>query len=180
MSHQPFEEWIFQDEDLSFVQRNMLQAHLDVCAQCRRLCESWGEIQSELSHPEMMAPRPGFEARWRLRYADEMLRASRRQISWILGMTIMAAAVLAVPLMIQFLSMLEAPAVFGGSVIRDILEIDLALRLASGLVRALLAEVSSRLAPAGWAGLGIALLGFTTAWLFSLYRFVFQPVERGG
>ncbi len=180
MSHQPFEEWIFQDEDLSVEQHNMLQTHLDECSRCRRLYESWGEIQSELINPEMMAPMPGFEARWRLRNAEQVQRASKRQISWMLGVTILAAALLAVPLTMQLYAMLEAPAVVGGSVIRDILEIDLTLRLAGGLVRALLGEVSSRLAPAGWAGLGIALLGFTTAWMISLYRFVFQPVERGG
>jgi anti-sigma factor RsiW len=180
MSHQPFEEWIFQDEDLSAEQHNLLQTHLDECSRCRRLHESWAEIQSELGHPEMTAPTHGFEARWRLRNAEQVQRASKRQISWMLGVTILAAAVLAVPLTLQVYAMLEAPAVVGGSLIRDLLEIDLTLRLAGGLVRALLAEMSSRLAPAGWAGLGMTLLGFTTAWLLSLHRFVFQPVERGG
>jgi hypothetical protein len=180
MSHQPFEEWIFQDEDLSVEQHNMLRAHLDGCPRCRRLHDSWEDIQSELVGPEMAAPAPGFEVRWRLRHAEQRQRASKRQISWMLGLTILAAGVLAVPLMLQLYAMLEAPAVVGGSLIRDILEIDLTVRLAEGLVRALLGEASSRLAPAGWAGLGIALLGFSTAWLLSLYRFVFQPVERGG
>jgi hypothetical protein len=127
-----------------------------------------------------MAPMPGFEARWRLLNAEQRRRASKRQISWMLGVTILAAAVLAVPLMIQFYAMLEAPAAVGGAVIRDILEIDLTLRLTGGLVWALLGEMSSRLAPAGWAGLGIALFGLVAIWVLSLYRFVFQPIERGG
>jgi hypothetical protein len=76
--------------------------------------------------------------------------------------------------------MLDAPATFSGAVIRDILSIDLTLRLAGGLVRALMGEVSSRLSPAGWAGIGLALMTSTAAWVLSLYRFAFQPVERGG
>jgi predicted anti-sigma-YlaC factor YlaD len=180
MSHQPFEEWIFQDEVLSVEQRNMLQAHLDECSRCRQLNDSWEDIRSDLADPEMASPTPGFEARWRVRKAEQRRFASKRQISWMLGVTILTAGVLAIPLTMQILAMLEAPAVVGGSVIRDILEIDLTLRLTAGLIRALLEEVSTQLAPAGWAGLSVALLGFTTAWVLSLYRFAFRPIERGG
>jgi predicted anti-sigma-YlaC factor YlaD len=180
MSHQPFEAWIFQDEELSPEERKTLQAHLDECLWCRDLQSSWEGARSALGHPEMMAPEPGFEVRWRRLRHEERRRAEKRQISWALGVTILAAAMLAVPLALQVYAMLGAPAAVGGTVIRDILEIDLTLKLAGGLVRALLGEATSRLAPAGWAGLGIALFGFTTAWMLSLYRFVFQPNERGG
>lgn len=180
MSHQPFELWIFQDEDLSAEQRRTLQAHLDECSRCRGLYASWEGARSELADAEMIGPDPGFQARWRLRHAEQRRQAAKRQISWTLGLTILAAGVVAVPLGLQILSILEAPAAVGGSVIRDILEIDLTLKLAGGFVRALLGEVTSRLAPAGWAGIGIALSASTAIWMLSLYRFAFQPVERGG
>lgn len=180
MSHQPFEAWIFQDEELSPDERKTLRAHLDECLRCRDLNASWEGARSALSHPEMMAPEPGFEMRWRRLRQEERRRLEKRQISWALGLTILAAAMVAVPLGLQVYAMLESPAVVGGSVIRDLLEIDLTLRLTGGFIRALMIEITSRLAPAGWAGMGIALIGFTAAWMLSLYRFVFQPIERGG
>jgi len=62
-------------------------------------------------------------------------------------------------------------------VIRGILSLDLALKLSGGFLRALLSGVASQLVPAGWAGIGLALLGFTAVWVLSLYRFAFQPVK---
>jgi predicted anti-sigma-YlaC factor YlaD len=180
MSHQPFEAWIFQDEELSPEAGKALQAHLDECQRCRDLQMSWQGARSALNHPEMMAPEPGFEIRWRTLRQEDRRRAEKRQISWALGLTILAAAMVALPLALQVYAMLQAPAAVGGTLIRDILEVDLTLRLAGGLVRALVSEATSRLAPAGWAGLGIALFGFTATWMFSLYHFVFQPIERGG
>lgn len=180
MSHQPFEAWIFEDDELSLEQRRMLQSHLEECPRCRRLAASWEGVRTALREAEMVAPEPGFEARWSARLIDQRRSAAKRQISWVLGLTILAAGLLALPLALQVYTIAEAPAAVGGVVIRDILEIDLALRLAGGFVRALFGEVGSRLAPAGWAGLSLALAGFTAAWVLSLYRFVFQPVERGG
>lgn len=180
MSHPPFEAWIFEDTGLSPGQRRMLQRHLDECLRCRQLEASWQGVRTTLRDPEMVAPEPGFQTRWRALQIDRRRRAAKRQISWALALTILAAGVLAVPLAWQVYAMAEAPAVVGGSIIREILEIDLTLRLAGGFSRALLGEVSSRLAPAGWAGLGLALVGFTAAWVLSLYRFVFQPIEGGG
>jgi anti-sigma factor RsiW len=180
MSHQPFEAWIFAEEDLSSEQRESLKDHLAECAHCREVHISWEAARSGLSHPEMVGPEPGFEDRWRARQAERRQLVGKRQISWMLGLTVAAAGLLAIPLGLQILAMMDAPAAVGGFVIRDMIEIDLVVKFAVGLARSLAGEMSSRIAPVGWAGVGIGLLAFTAAWVFSLYRFAFQPTERGG
>lgn len=180
MSHQPFEEWIFQDEDLSLEQRGVLHVHLDGCSRCCELYGAWGAAQSELIGADLVGPGIGFAARWRARYAEQWQRTAKRQVSWTLGLTILGAGALAVPLIMQVYAAMESPAVVGGSVIQGALSLDLTLKLGGGLLRALLNHVMAQLAPTGWAGMGLGLLTFTTIWMLSLYRFAFQPVKRGG
>ena len=177
MSHQPFEEWIFEEEGLPLEQRKRLQVHLDGCRRCQALYAAWEGIRSDLADPQMVGPEPGFASRWRARYAEQSLDTARRQVSWALGLTILGAGVLAIPLAMQVYAVLEAPAAAGGSVIRGILSLDLALKLSGGFLRALLSGVASQLVPAGWAGIGLALLGFTAVWVLSLYRFAIQPIK---
>ena len=177
MSHQPFEEWIFEDEVLPVEKTRMLQAHLEDCLRCRNLSDAWHGARLGLMEAEVAEPTHGFVIRWQTRQAEERKQAARGQVSWVLGLTILGSCVLALPIALEVISLLEAPAAVGSAVIREILSLGLAFRLTGQFMRALLVETTAQLPVAAWVGLGVTLLGFVFAWALSLYRFAFRPVE---
>lgn len=82
MSHQPFELWIFTQEDLSPEQTEALQAHLQSCVNCYGLAAAWRQVEPLVINTQMVAPTPGFVERWELRLEKERLRIQRRQSLW--------------------------------------------------------------------------------------------------
>ena len=177
MSHQPFEEWIFEDEVLPVEKTRMLQAHLEDCSRCRKLSEAWHGARLVLVDPEIVEPAHGFVTRWQARQTEQRRRAAREQVSCVLGSAILGSGVLALPIALEVYSLLEAPAAVGSAVIREILSVSLTFKLAGQFVRALLVETAFQLPTAAWVGIGLALLGFVLVWVLSLYRFAFRPVE---
>jgi len=89
MSHQPFEAWILDFEQLSDEDRHSLQEHLSTCNQCQRLQSNWQGVSRELHAPQIVAPAPGFTQRWQSSLAERRVREQRRQawraFRWFLG-----------------------------------------------------------------------------------------------
>jgi len=177
MSHQPHEELIFEDEVLPAEKTRFLQAHLEDCLRCRELSDAWHGARLGLMDPEVSEPTHGFVTRWQARQAERRRQAARSQVSWVLSLALLGSGFLAWPIALEVYSLLEAPAAVGSAVIREILSLGLACRLAGQFMRALLVEATAQLPVTAWLGIGLALLGFVLAWALSLYRFAFQPVE---
>lgn len=100
MNHQTYQDWLFEDaQDLSPLQAQSLQQHLEACEPCRALSNAWHELEITLEHGEMLSPAPGFMLRWQKRFEDSQRRTYRRQVirSFIL---IMAGLVLLAGLML--------------------------------------------------------------------------------
>jgi anti-sigma factor RsiW len=85
MSHQPFEDWILDYEDLPLPDRRALQAHMDTCQQCQRLQRRWQSARQELHARRMAAPAPGFTQRWQASLVERRARAQRKQAWKIFG-----------------------------------------------------------------------------------------------
>ena len=109
MNHQSFERWLYEGETI------------------------------EEGHPQMLAPAPGFAARWKDRWDLERLRAERRRA---LGLGILSALIL---LLLSYLiaqqaqPLLEAPWDWVAGLVRRMTDtfatFVVALRVGSGLVR---------------------------------------------
>ena len=91
MSHQPFENWILDQGELSTEERRALQAHLAACAQCQRLERRWGAVHQELRARRMVAPAAGFSQRWQNGLAERRAREQRKQAWRIFGVLFGAA-----------------------------------------------------------------------------------------
>ena len=83
MNHQPFEEWLLSDENLTPEEEQALQAHLETCEECPQLIEAWQEVRSEIRRLPEVAPAPGFSKRWEARLEAERIRRQRR-LTWFL------------------------------------------------------------------------------------------------
>jgi hypothetical protein len=79
MDHQPFEQWIFDDNLHSGQQDKLLLEHLEQCNDCVKLDRAWAEIEKELQKPVMLAPSPGFSNRFQSRLAERLAEEHHKQ-----------------------------------------------------------------------------------------------------
>lgn len=93
-NHLPFEDWLFSDEPLDSRDSRSLKEHLQACPSCSELALAWLEVESRLKGAPMLAPSPGFTARWESRFAADRLRKERRQTLYILLFSLGGAALL--------------------------------------------------------------------------------------
>lgn len=64
MSHQPFEQWILDDQSLSSDETNLLADHLQQCSDCSRLQDQWTCVEQTLKKAPVMRAPEGFSVRW--------------------------------------------------------------------------------------------------------------------
>lgn len=80
MTHQPYEDWLFDaPQDLQPQQTLELQSHVARCAGCRDLAEALGQAEALLRRQGQAAPAVGFSMRFQERLAAERIRRHHRQ-----------------------------------------------------------------------------------------------------
>ena len=67
MDHQPFEEWIFEQKEITKEESIKLNQHLFDCEQCTELQSAWGQVETLMIQTPMVAPAPGFTQRFAAR-----------------------------------------------------------------------------------------------------------------
>jgi hypothetical protein len=89
MNHQPYLDWIFEDDRLLSAQQTMaLHEHLETCENCRTLAGSFKDLETALNKSELLSPEPGFSTRWQVRLQDNRNRAHRRQLITLLSLVL--------------------------------------------------------------------------------------------
>ncbi len=66
MSHDPYDEWLLTDEELTEEQRQELDAHLETCEECRQIASAWQAVETRLLSVPEAVPDPGFTQRWQV------------------------------------------------------------------------------------------------------------------
>ena len=64
MNHQPYENMLLDDRQLTPDEKEKLAQHLEVCPQCTRLEQSLRALDHEFKGAEILAPAVGFSSRW--------------------------------------------------------------------------------------------------------------------
>ncbi len=90
MNHQPFEDWLLEDQHLTTEQERELQAHLRVCTSCTAIAES----NLALHSARMVAPAQGFVSRFETRLIENRKAARVRQIIGALILVLAGIALL--------------------------------------------------------------------------------------
>ena len=85
MKHQPYESWIFAQEDLELDQAKELQVHLKLCDRCAQLAEALNSVETRFSSQELVSPADGFSSRWRERLDQRKRNSFRLQTSVLFG-----------------------------------------------------------------------------------------------
>jgi hypothetical protein len=171
MKHRPFEDWLLEDQPLDPTQKRELNAHLRACNACRAVAESNLALRSA----RVIAPAPGFSARWQERLILAR-RAQRRKtllgtLFFSLGGLILLA-LLAGPLLV---SLIGSPAEWISAMVRALLFIytmTLAVAEAGSIILRVLPDF---LPPFVWLVLLSTLSGLGLLWSVSIWRLMRRP-----
>ncbi len=80
MSHLPFENWIFDRENLSPGQVAELEAHLQTCQQCNQIQAGWKGVESLLRTTPVTPAPPQFINRFQASLTERKAQRHKRQV----------------------------------------------------------------------------------------------------
>lgn len=90
MNHQPFENWLLDEEPLTSQQQRDLQNHLRSCTACSGIADS----RIALHSTHLVSPAPGFTDRFRPRLAAWRREQQRRQAIGVLLLVLIGVGLL--------------------------------------------------------------------------------------
>ena len=167
MNHQPFETWLLEEQTVSPEQKRQLLSHLKICQYCTALYETGVALQSK----QMVAPAPGFTARFQKRLAAQRV-AERRYKLWGLIVLIMGGVALLFGLAGSILlSIVNSPAEWLTLGIGYLLFIITSLQAFTEFGLVLLRVVPGFIPPLGWMVIISAIAGLSLLWTISIWRF---------
>jgi len=79
MNHQPFENWIFDESNLTGEELHKLETHLDSCSDCQQLRQGLRSASALFQAAQMVPPVPGFTQRWQASLVERRLAHQRHQ-----------------------------------------------------------------------------------------------------
>lgn len=171
MNHQPFENWLLDEEPLTAQQQRDLQSHLRDCTICSGLADS----NLALHTARMLAPASGFTERFGPRLAAWQRKQLRRQaigtiILVLIGVGLLYA--LAGPAMLEAL---RSPAAWLGDVTVYAVELFAFVSILGQVGGILLRQVPAIISPGTWWALVMAgtLLGIM--WIIAMRRLARAP-----
>jgi hypothetical protein len=167
MNHQPFENWLLDNQPLTLEEKRGLQSHLQDCAHCTALAE----VNLELRSVKMAAPAAGFTARFQQRLKGYRLREQRNRL---VGVSILAFGGLGLtawfvgPYVLGFLG---SPAEWISAMVGFLLSL-ISMADAIGDIGSILLRVlPDFIPPFAWLVFVSALSGFGLLWAVSIWRF---------
>jgi len=171
MNHRPFEDWLLDDQPLNPTQKRELNAHLRAC----KVCSAVAESNLALRSARLVAPAPGFSARWQERLVLAR-RAQRRRTLWgglffSLGGLLFLAFLLG-PFVV---SVVGSPAEWISAMVRAALFV-YTTAVAVAEAGSVLVHVLPRFVPPFvWLVLFSTLSGFALLWSISIWRLMRRP-----
>ena len=102
MNHQPFEDWLIENQSLTSQQSKDLDEHLKECTYCSALVRVDQVLQSD----SMASPSPGFTDRFRIKLAKEQ-KLRHKRLLWGFGFLGLLATILVVFFAYQYLTSWE-------------------------------------------------------------------------
>jgi hypothetical protein len=174
MNHQPYEDWLLSEEPLLPEQACELESHLRLCGSCRRLSESWTDIQNFFQVVPDVKPQAGFSARWLTRLEEREKKSKQRQSWMMLILTGGVAAFIFILIGINFAMSINQPMqllLIGTNKIADWLSVIKAINEVSS---ALLELVSIMIPPVWWVIFAAMISLLSLLWIYSLNQLI-QP-----
>lgn len=176
MNHQPYENWILDEEPINSEERDSLKQHLKECPACFKLYHSWSKVQTEIKTTPVQPAPAGFMRRWKYEFASRQREQERRQARTLFislasgaGAILIALAIILLPdfsvisLLVRFLT----------TVVKLFSGIESIVSISKNLINSAptVTLIVSGLFIAGWICLAIF------AWGLSIYRITTKGVK---
>jgi len=175
MGHQPFENWILDDQALTPQQNRDLADHLVTCLECQKLQNSLAAATNLLKIAPPASPRPGFTERFKVLQAERRALQHKRQTRIFFLSTILGALVALGGLVTALsLSNISLPDLFVSAA-----KIIAGLFTVAGDARFYLGtSLTGPLPIVIWVLVSIGFCLLVFAWVYMLWRISSQGVHR--
>jgi len=171
MNHQPFEEWLLLDKNLTPAETRELDLHLRTCAHCTALSATGLALRSA----PVVAPAAGFTLRFQQRLAAQKIAERRRKLWGLIVLLVSGAGLigwLTAPYLFAFLN---APVQWVRAAIGYFLFVVTSLQALTEVMAVLLRMMTDFIPPYIWMVLLSALAGLGLLWTVSIWQFSRTP-----
>jgi len=171
MNHRPFEDWLLDDQPLDPTQKRELDAHLRECGACRGIAESNLALRSA----RVVAPAPGFTARFQERLVLARRAQRRRTLLGTLFFSLGGLTLLALLAGPALISLIGSPAEWISAMIRALLFIYTTTVAVAEAGSILLQVLPGFMPPFVWLVLLSSVSGLGLLWSISIWRLMRRP-----
>jgi len=171
MKHQPFEEWLLNEEPITPEQKRELDVHLRSCPYCSALAKT-GDV---LHSVKMASPAPGFTARFQARLAEHKIADRRRKlwgVGWFLLVGLGLLLWFAGPSILTFIS---SPENWIVTFVEWGIFLITTLQALTQAGEVFLHVIPGFLPPFAWMIILSGFAGISLLWSVSIWRFVRVP-----
>lgn len=174
MNHQPFENWIFEEE-LTSIQEQELEAHLSLCPDCARLKQNLQSVEAFFKAEPLVSPKPGFAQRWQSDFARRKALQQKRMVRRLL--LFLGSAALGTLLLLSITLFLStSPARILSSAFEVVGNIVLQFNALEVFVWNFVRSQPAILTIASWILATSAMAMVVSVWVFSMWRIAAQGV----
>ena len=171
MNHQPFEDWLLDDQLLDPALKRELDAHLRICDICSAIAESNLALRSA----RIVAPAPGFTARFQERLVLARRAQRRRTLLGTLFFSLGGMLLLALLAGPTLVSLLGSPAEWISAMVRALLFIYTTIMTVAEAGSVIFRVMPGFMPPFVWLILLSTLSGLGLLWSVSIWRLMRRP-----
>lgn len=171
MNHRPFEDWLLEDQPLNSSQKRELDSHLRTCKVCRGIAESNLALRSA----RLVAPAPGFSARWQERLVVARRAQRRRTLLGSLFFSLGGLVFLAFLVGPALVDLIGSPAEWISAMVHTLLFIYTATLAIAEAGSVLFRVLPGFVPPFVWLVIFSTLSGFALLWSVSIWRLMRRP-----
>ena len=177
MEHQPFEAWITQTAPISNGQESTLQAHLQSCAECRKLQAGWQAAHHQIRSSDIASPQAGFSHRFQASLAERRAQQQQMEIRHtLLGFS--SAALLLFLVLVGYLFTTSSPVTWLVRGIVVIMGFITGLSTTQHFFLSLFQALPFSISLAIWILVSTGFVVLVAGWLFTLWRVTTQGVTN--
>ncbi len=166
MNHQPFENWLLDDNSLMPEQQHDLRKHLSNCSECTSLAQASFRLRSAVS----LSPAIGFTQRFQARLAVQQKLQFRKALFGIFLLAFLGISGVTWLLFPYLNYLILSPAQFAGFWVSNLIYFGLLFRALLVLGGSIFSVLASLIPPFVWLLSMILLFGFGILWTATFRR----------
>jgi hypothetical protein len=180
MKHQPYENWIFTQEDLDMDQAKELRVHLKLCERCNALASALTDVETQFASDSLISPASGFTSRWRERLEKRKQVSHRRQTSILFGGLSVGALILFIPLLIRWFLTALSPGDLISGFVQDFVNWFAIIGFTGDVTVGVLDGMVDTIPVGWWFTFALVPVGLCSLWLFMMHRIRPKPKVVNG